>query len=83
MTCQESEALGLLLQQHLTQIAVSQTYLAVICDRTGDAEGLQSLADSGCCVRRSAASLLNGDRRTYRVRPAGILETDRLDLLFT
>ncbi len=41
---QEGEALGLFLQQPGGQVAVAEADLAVVGDRTGDAEGLQALA---------------------------------------
>ena len=35
MSCQEAETLCLFLQKHLAQVAVSQTYLPVVCYRPG------------------------------------------------
>ena len=47
---QESEAVGVLMQQHGTQVAVAQTDLALLSDRAGDGESLEALANGGGAV---------------------------------
>ena len=51
VTSKESEALGLVAQQHGAQIAVAQTHLAVLGHRTVDAERLQTFADLAGGIR--------------------------------
>ncbi len=81
MSRKESEAFGILFQQHLAQIAVAESDLSVVCDRSRNAEGLKALADGRRRVRRSAAVLLDGDCRADRIRPLRVLEADRLNVL--
>ena len=81
MSCQEAEAVGILFQQHLAQIAVAQAYLTGIRNGAGDTECLQALADGGCGFCGLAAALLDGDGSAYGVSPACVLEADGLNLL--
>ena len=82
MASQESEALGLFLQQHLAQIAVTQTNLSLVCNRTRDAESLKTLADGSSSVSSSAAALLDCDGSTNGVCPLCVFEADRLNALY-
>ena len=75
---QECEALGLLAQQHSCQIAVTQTYLAVISNRARDAECLQADADCLSSLRCGLYALLDCDCSAYGVSPASVLKCDRL-----
>ena len=81
VTCKEREALRILAQQTCCEVAVADTYLTVVGDRSCDAECLQALADSLCGVGSRRAALLDCDSRAYDVCPLGILEADRLSLL--
>ena len=81
MAGQEGEALGLVPQQHGTQIAVSQTHLAVLGNRAGDAEGLKADADGLGSLSSGLHVLLQGDSRAHAVGPAGIFKADGLDAL--
>ena len=78
VTCEEAEALGLLGEKHLTEVTVTETDLAVLGNRAGNAEGLESLADSGCSVCCLGAALLDSDSCAYGVCPYCVLEADRL-----
>ena len=60
---------------------MTETYLAVVGNRSGDAECLQTFADSLCRVGCVYATLLDSDSRAYDVSPLRILEADRLRLL--
>ena len=60
---------------------MAQSYLTLVSYRTGDTEGLKSLADGCSCVGGSAAVLLDGDGRAGDVGPAGVFKADGLDLL--
>ena len=81
VACEECEALGLLAQKTCGQITVTQTYLAVIGYRSGDAEGLKTLADSLGGVGGVGAALRDGDGGAHDVSPLGVLEADGLRLL--
>ncbi len=82
MTCKEREALCILFEQHLAEVAVAQTYLAAVSDGTGDAERLQSFADCGSRFRCCTAVLLDRDRGAYRVSPLCVFKTDRLNAFY-
>ena len=69
------------LQQHGGQIAVADADLAVVRDRTGDAEGLQAFAQGRGDIGRLGLALLDGDGRAEHIGPAGVLKADRLDAL--
>ena len=60
---------------------MTDTYLAVVGNRTGDAERLQADADSLGSVSSSLHTLLDGDGSTADVCPLGILEADALGFL--
>ena len=81
MSCEECEALGLLLKEHLSEISVSETNLTGVSNGSGDTECLESLSDSSCSVSSLAASLLDSDGSTYGVCPLSIFEADGLDSL--
>ena len=81
MSCQECEALGILFQKHLAQIAVAETDFSAVCNGTRNAEGLQALADGCSGLRCLAAALLDGDGRADGVSPLCVLKTDGLNTL--
>ena len=81
VACQEAEALGVLLQEHLSKVSMSQTYLTLVSYRTRDTESLQALSDGGGSVGSLAAALLDGDSRAGDVSPACVLKADRLNAL--
>ena len=76
---QEGEAMGVLMQQHGTQVAVAQTDLALLSDRAGDGEGLEALADGSCTVGSALQAALNGNGGAQGVCPDSIVEADGLD----
>ncbi len=78
VTCQEAEALGLLGEEHLAQVAVAKTNLAVFSNRAGNAEALQTDTDSGSGVRSFGATLLDGDGCADNICPLSILKADGL-----
>ena len=53
--------MGVLMQQHGTQVAVAQTDLALLSDRAGDGEGLEALADGSCTVGSALQTAFNGN----------------------
>ncbi len=79
MAGKETEALGLLLKEHLAQVSMSQTYFTGIGNRTRDTKCLQSLSDCCGCVRCPLAALFDRDRSAYGISPARVLKTDRLN----
>ena len=81
VSCQEAEALSILRKEHLAQVAVSQTYLTVVCHRARNTEGLQALTDGCCCICCCSAILLDGNGSTDNICPCSILEADRLHAL--
>ena len=78
MPREEAEAFGLFAQQHGGEVAVADADLALIGDRTGDAESLQSFADGFRRVGGFGAALFDGDGGAEGVCPARILEGDGL-----
>ena len=81
MAGQESEALGFLVQQHGAQVAVADTDLALIRNRTGNAEGLQGGADPLGGFRSVLRAFLDGDSGAQFIGPLYILEADGLGAL--
>ena len=81
MSCKEAEAVRVLLQKHLAQIAVAKAHLSGVRHGAGNTECLKPLSDCGSGVCSLAAALLDGDSRTYRIGPACVLEADGLNLL--
>ncbi len=81
VTSQEGEALSLLTQQTGSQVTMTQTYLTVVGNTTGDAEALQTDTDSLGSVSGSLHTLLNGNGGTANVCPLGVLKTDTLSVL--
>ena len=82
MTCEECEALCVLLKQHLAEVSVTKTNFSLICNRAGDTESLKTLTDSGSSLGSLLAALLDCDSAAYCVSPLSVLEADRLDLLY-
>ena len=78
VTCQECEALGLLAQQHCAEVAVAEADLAVFGDGAGDAEGLETDADSGGGVRSLDSAALYCDGAADGVCPNSVIEADGL-----
>src|SRR5699024_7004048 len=78
---QESEALGLVPQQHSAQVAVTQTNLPVLGNGAGDAESLQADADGLSGLSGGLDALLHGDGSAYGVGPGHVLEADGLNIL--
>ena len=81
MSCQEAEAVRVLLQKHFAQIAMAQAYLTGIGNGSGDTECLKALSDGGGGIRGLAAALLDSDGSAHRICPTCVLEADRLNLL--
>ena len=81
MTSQEGEALSLLAQQTGSQVTVTQTHLAVVGHRAGDAERLQTDTDGLGSVGGILHALLDGDGCTAYVGPFRILKADALGVL--
>ena len=79
---QECEALGVLFQEHLAEVAMAKTYLTAVSNGTGDAEGLKAFADCGSSLVSLAAVLLDSDGSAYGVCPLRVLEADRLNALY-
>ena len=75
---EESEALGLLIEQHGAQVAVADTDLTLVSDGTGNTESLQAYADPFCCLCSGLRVLFHGDRRSELICPFDILEADGL-----
>ena len=82
MTCEEAEAVCVLFQEHLSEVAVSETNFSLVSNGTRDTESLKTFTDRSSSVCSTAAVLLERDRSAYCVSPACVLETDRLDLLY-
>ena len=78
MSREEAEAIRLLGKEHLAEVAVSETDLSVLGDRTGDAERLQTDADRSRRIGSLGAARLDGDRRAYGVRPDRVFKADGL-----
>ena len=78
MACQESEAGGVLAQQTSAQVAVAQADLALLCDRTGDGEGLQALADGSCALGSVGQAALHSDGGAQGVCPDSVIKADGL-----
>ena len=61
---------------------MTKTYLTAVSNGTRDAECLQAFTDSGSGISGTTCSLLDRDSSAYRVSPACVLKTDRLDALY-
>ena len=81
VTGEESEALGVFIQQHRAEVAVAETDLALIGNRAGDAERLQAFADALGGFGSGLDAFLHRDRRAQLVSPLHVLEADRLGAL--
>ncbi len=66
---QESEALGVLVQQAGAQVAVAQTYLTLLGNGAGDAECLQAFADGCGSLGSGLQATLYSDGRAQGVSP--------------
>ena len=81
MAGEECEALGVLFQEHLAKVSMSETNLAAVSYGSRDTEGLKSLTDSGSSLSGRAAVLLDCDCCAYGVSPFCVLKADRLNAL--
>lgn len=85
VTCQEAEALGFFRKEHFTEVAVTETDLAVFGNGAGNTEGLKT--DTDICGSGSggfiacALSLFKSDSRAYGVSPLCVFKADRLCFL--
>ncbi len=79
MAGKECEAFGVLFEEHLAKVAVAETNLAAVSNRTGDAESLQADTDGGCSICGTAAVLLDGDGCADSICPLGIFKADGLN----
>ena len=79
---QECEAGILLGEQHSSQVAMAETYLAVVSNGTRYAESLQAFADSLGSLYSSGAALLDSDSCTQGVCPLCVLEADWLQVSY-
>ena len=59
---------------------MTYTHLTIIRNRSGNAEGLQAFTKGCCNVNSFGFAFFDGNGCPYRVCPAGILKTDRLDI---
>ena len=82
MSGQEGKAFRFFTQQHGCQIAVSQSYLTVIGNRTGDAKSLQTFTNGFGDIISGLIAFRNGNRRSDNICPAGIFKTDRLNAFY-
>ena len=60
---------------------MTETDLALKGDRTGDTESLQPRTEGSGDLGGDLQVLLDRDGRAEDISPAGVLKTDRLDLL--
>ena len=81
VSCQEGKALRLFAEEACGEVAVPESYFAVVCHGTGDAECLQAFANGFSSVGSVLATFLEGNGSPYDVCPFGVLETDVLGLL--
>ncbi len=81
VTCEECEAVRLLLEEHLAEVTMAETNLAGVGNGARDTESLKTLADCSSSVSSLAAVLLDCDGSAYGVSPASVLKADRLNLL--
>ena len=82
VACEECEAASILREEHSAEVAVAETDLAVVSNRTRYAESLEAFADSLSGISSLRAALLDGDGSTERVSPFCILECDRLEIFY-
>ena len=76
---QESEAMGVLMQQHGTQVAVAQANLTLFSNRAGDGESFQAFADGSSAVSSALQAALDSNGSAQGVSPDGVIEADGLD----
>ena len=78
VTRKEAEALRLFREEHLAEVAVTETDLAVFGDGAGDAERLKSDTDCGRCVSGLDSAALDSDGAADSVCPNCVFEADGL-----
>ena len=76
MTCEEAEALCLLGEEHLAEVAVAEADLAVFGDGAGDAERLETDADCGSGVGSLDSAALYSDSAADCVCPDSVFKAD-------
>ena len=81
MAGKEREAIGVLAEQHFAEIAVAETDLALLGNRAGHAERLQTLADDGRGFGSVLHAALDRQRDTEGVCPNRVIKRDRLHTL--
>ena len=69
---------GVLAQQTSAQVAVAQTDLTLLSDRTGDGESLQALADSSCTLGSIGQAALHSDGGAQGISPDSVIKADGL-----
>ena len=82
MSCEEAEAVGLFLKEHLTEVTMSKTYFSLVSNGTRDTESLKTFTDRSSSICSTAAAFLDRNRSAYCVSPASVLKADWLDLLY-
>ena len=80
VTGAECKAFGAVFKKHGSEVAVTETDFAVICDGTGNAEGLETFTESLGDFGSNGLTALDGDSRADEVSPAGIFKADRLNV---
>lgn len=78
VTCEEAEALCLLGEEHLAEVAVTEADLAVFGDGAGDAERLETDADCGSGVGSLDSAALYSDSAADCVCPDSVFKADGL-----
>ena len=80
VTREEREALGVVIEEHRAEVAVSAADLTVLGDGAGNAERLEADTDFRGGILRLRAALLDCHRSTDGVSPLRVLEAYRLGL---
>ena len=58
VSCEEAEAVGLFLKEHLTEVTMSKTYFSLVSNGTRDTESLKTFTDRSSSVCGTAAAFL-------------------------
>ena len=74
VTREEAEAFGFLVEQHGSEVAVSETHRALFGNRAGHAERLQAFADCNRGFGGFLATFLNRDCTAHGVSPGCVFE---------
>ena len=81
MTCEERKALGVIAEQHCSEVAVTETNLAVLSNRAVDTEALETDTDVFGSFLSVLCACLKSDSSAYTVSPAYVFEADGLNAL--